>query len=90
MFKFQILFFFIENDALPYWLGLTDVLTENTFIWTRDGSPMTYGRWANGEPNNQYSDEDCVHVLDYGGVLLWNDVPCSENYSVICEYRCSE
>ncbi len=51
------------NDRLPVWLGINDVATEGTFVWTT-GEPVTYTNWDNNEPNN-LGDEDY-------GVINWN------------------
>ncbi|CAL1543038.1 unnamed protein product [Lymnaea stagnalis] len=55
------------------WIGLDDVLMENSFMWS-DRSPVTYTNWNPGEPNNS-NNEDCVEMLSYANGK-WNDVPC--------------
>ncbi|MFO7695301.1 MAG: VPDSG-CTERM sorting domain-containing protein [Vicinamibacterales bacterium] len=60
-----------------FWLGLSDVATEGTHVWT-SGEPATYLHWFPGEPNNM-DDEDYVHMyspLYPGGTKssYWNDI----------------
>lgn len=52
------------------WLGLNDVATEGTFVYT-SGEPTTYTNWEPGEPNN-VGDED--YVAMYSGNGRWVDV----------------
>ena len=77
-----------EHDAIDalvgggeLWIGLTDRLTEGTFVWN-DGSALTYERWATLEPNDFFG-EDCVLVRGDGG--KWNDADCDEDHAMFCE-----
>ena len=67
------------------WLGLSDINTEGTFVWS-DGTPFDFHYWARHQPNN-FHDEDCVHTL---GLLRddeykWNDVNCSDCHRFTCK-----
>jgi hypothetical protein len=58
------------------WIGLTDQVTEGTWIWA-DGSSSTFTNWNPGEPSNSggfpcYTDEDGA-ILQLGSGL-WNDL----------------
>ena len=61
-----------------YWLGGSDLLSEGTWIWDSDSSPITYTAWGVGEPtgspienciaitknhSHYWSDEDCLTTL---------------------------
>ncbi|XP_052425114.1 CD209 antigen-like protein C [Carassius gibelio] len=64
-----------------FWIGLTDVEVEGRWKWV-DGSTLTSGFWAPGEPNSFLgTDEDCATTLSIG----WVDSPCDNSVKWICE-----
>lgn len=65
-----------------WWLGLTDLDDEGSFVWV-DGTPVGYDGWQDGEPNNLFFVEHCA-VLDGTG---WNDSDCLAGARFICEPR---
>ncbi|XP_033897947.3 C-type lectin domain family 4 member E-like [Acipenser ruthenus] len=73
-----------------YWIGLTDAVTEGTWLWV-DGTPLNDKTqyWGSGEPNNKKGGEDCAHLPFHADPLnplnSWNDIECQKNYSRICE-----
>lgn len=71
-------------DVGDTWLGLTDWLTEGTFL-RRDGSTPSYLDWAAGEPNDS-GGEDCVEFYTWG---QWNDISCEATNAVACEDVCT-
>ncbi|XP_072021362.1 macrophage mannose receptor 1-like [Amphiura filiformis] len=61
--------------SMPLWIGLDDKVEEGTMVW-KDGAQVTYTNWANGQPDDFESNEDCVHMskpIDDG---QWNDNAC--------------
>ncbi|KAH0628970.1 hypothetical protein JD844_010646 [Phrynosoma platyrhinos] len=76
---------FLQNrtNSQRYWIGLTDKNVEGEWKWL-DGSSSTSGftYWAQGEPNNSDSGEDCAHLWMNGE---WNDVYCTYPCYYICE-----
>ncbi|XP_038058604.1 lymphocyte antigen 75-like [Patiria miniata] len=64
-----------------YWIGLHDVIAENTFKWVDDTPLGSWNNWNPGEPNN-VGNEDCAAV--YASSAKWNDDGCSKAKPYIC------
>ncbi|XP_067281580.1 CD209 antigen-like [Pseudorasbora parva] len=60
------------------WIGLTDSDVEGTWKWV-DGSTLTSGFWAFGEPNG-YQKENCAALYPSG----FYDYPCNNAFKWIC------
>ena len=63
------------------WIGLNDVATEGTFVWS-DGSPVDYLIWSSDSPKPQGVAEDCVVNTPWG----WSDLPCDHGFFFICKH----
>ena len=89
----KYIFYFIIQGSISssrrienIYLGLSDAITEGTFLWTVTGSVASYTNWYPGEPNDNEKREDCV-LLSYNGGK-WGDFPCDTNYdkmNTMCE-----
>ena len=73
-----------ENYA---WIGINDIKTENTFVFSSNDQPLPYEYWIPGEPNNSYGWEDCVHLHHEFADGRWNDIKCDWKKLSICERR---
>ena len=82
-----------ENEAVTQlvraqnkqaYLSMSDIATEGMFTYPT-GESLVYSNWASGEPNNNNDGqpENCVEIYPEG---KWNDVPCSRELLVICEF----
>ncbi|WP_035758348.1 HYR domain-containing protein, partial [Hugenholtzia roseola] len=70
------------GSPAPYFVGLTDLAIEGTFVW-EDCSNTGYTNWAAGEPNNWAAGgEHATTVLGNG---QWNDYPSYFSFSHILE-----
>ena len=70
------------SEAGDCWIGLNDMGTEGTFVWS-DGSSSSYRNWDDDEPNDLGGNEDCTQVRP---TIPWNDLRCSD--TLHC-YYCS-
>uniref|UniRef100_A0A8C5E6B3 CD209 antigen-like protein E n=1 Tax=Gouania willdenowi TaxID=441366 RepID=A0A8C5E6B3_GOUWI len=68
-----------------FWIGLTDTEEEGIWKW-QDGTRLSEGYWADGEPNNGNQNEDCAAVYPLPNPFkAWNDASCNYNLKWICE-----
>ena len=79
------------ESQLGFYIGLTDIFHDGTWVWDHLGRPLNFSNWAEGEPDNGYGREHCAVNLHFGA---WSDVSCdyvsrivsqSEQYGTICE-----
>ena len=84
-----------ENDYLTllgvhnHWLGLSDVETEDEWLWV-DGEEADYTNWAENQPDNAGAGENCAAI--WNGLVgeeqivgEWNDGACATPLPFICE-----
>lgn len=74
----------VATAGMSHWIGLSDTVTEGTFSWVVDGSPLAYTNWTAMEPNDAGGNEDCAEIGLAAGT--WNDLPCTELRPFICEF----
>ncbi len=65
-----------------FWVGVSDLTTENTFVTVRN-TPQTFLPWEAGAPNNGPPTENCVEVISATSQI--NDERCNTNYVAVCE-----
>merc|ERR1712172_468350 len=78
-----------------FWIGLTDIFHDGTWVWDNLGKPLDYSNWAPGEPNNWGGLQHCAAIKLWGENGKWDDVSCEavklehistgETYGHICE-----
>ncbi|XP_048011324.1 C-type lectin domain family 4 member M-like [Megalobrama amblycephala] len=64
-----------------FWIGLNDSDVEGTWKWV-DGSTLTSGFWASGQPN-MGKEENCAVLNPLG----WYGYPCDNVFKWICERK---
>lgn len=74
----------VQSSNGVSWLGGTDSIKENHWMWAHSHTPMTtsvFQKWKKGEPNDLRSNEHCMDLRDGG----WNDSECNVSQEFICE-----
>ncbi len=57
-----------------FWIGLTDIFYEGTFIWPSTGEQATYFNWFPGQPDNAGNGiEHFAHIYPTSRERKWND-----------------
>ncbi|XP_055720845.1 C-type lectin domain family 4 member K-like [Salvelinus fontinalis] len=80
-----------------FWIGLKEEEDkEGTWAWL-DGTDLTQGYWADGEPNDDMNNEDCAAIYSknhpkttWDAMKTWNDAPCRYALKWICEMKAKE
>ena len=85
-YKKKVICTFLVLKMFFYNLGLNDQAKEGVFKWSSDEyfSSDSYTNWAQNEPNDLLGKENCVEILATNG--QWNDNPCSDRLSFMCEH----
>ena len=70
-----------ENENVHFiWLGGSDVLSEGSWLWDSDQSPINMTQfWADNQPSS--SAENCI-MMAYGG---FHDLPCWQLRPFVCQ-----
>lgn len=76
----------VERSGERFLIGLTDRVTEGTFLWWNASVP-TFTAWNTNEPNDYGTGEDCTEFWP-GNQPLWNDTLCDRPVGMICETVC--
>ena len=81
--KSEIIFpFQLHKPNDNWWIGISDQVTEGTWLWTSNGAAATYKNWGSNE-GNAGNWENCAMTNANDG--LWRDIPCSRTYWTMCE-----
>ena len=70
------------TSSTGYWVGITDNTHEGIYRNYNDGSTVSsFIKWAVGEPNNFYGNENCILSRSEG----FYDHGCEKFVRVLCE-----
>lgn len=69
--------------ASTFWVGISDMGTEGTFVTLQGGAPPS-SLWLPGEPDGG-QQVDCVAAMMSGGNYGFADERCNQQYAAICE-----
>ena len=55
-----------------FWIGLTDLFHEGTFVWI-NGESASFTNWSPSQPDNAGKREHFAHVYSKSAQRRWND-----------------
>ena len=68
------------DSHFGFWIGLTDIFHDGTWVWENVGKPLNFSNWAPGEPNNFKGGQHCVAMKlgNWGNWWdgKWDDLGC--------------
>ena len=69
-----------------YWVGVNDIQSEGTWLYTSDGSPIPFSApWGSGY-GSQRTSHNCILFTNYEQIGKWGDYSCTTDaYDSICE-----
>merc|ERR1719447_1365484 len=65
-----------DAPVYGFWIGLTDIFHDGTWVWDHRGQPLNFSAWASGEPNNERGVQHCVAMNIRRERGNWDDVGC--------------
>ncbi|XP_036127798.1 P-selectin-like isoform X1 [Molossus molossus] len=79
------------NDVTPYysqyyWIGIRKINDKWTWVGTNKTLTPEAENWADHEPNNRGSNQDCVeiYIKSPSAPGKWNDEPCRRRKRALC------
>merc|ERR1719341_1727686 len=65
-----------DAPVYGFWIGLTDIFHDGTWVWDHQGQPLNFSAWASLEPNNERGVQHCVAMNIRRERGKWDDVGC--------------
>ncbi|XP_059369601.1 P-selectin [Carassius carassius] len=79
------------NQVLPfnkvyYWIGIRKINGNWMWVGTKKNLDPEAANWAENEPNNKGSEQDCVeiYIKRIKETAKWNDERCSKKKATVC------
>lgn len=75
-----------KRSGSYYWIGIKKKTGLGNWTWVSNGQIAEYQHWADKEPNNIKSNENCVemYITDSNNNGKWNDEGCEKKKFPVC------
>ncbi|GFS17464.1 perlucin [Elysia marginata] len=75
-----------RNAESPMWIGASDMLTENSWVWVKSKRHMTFRNWKMRLVDALKEGHGHCLALQTLPQFEWKEVKCSERHGFICEF----
>ncbi|XP_048756146.1 asialoglycoprotein receptor 2-like [Ostrea edulis] len=73
----------VHQLKMFFWIGVSDVIVENQWIYSSTQTNLTVSNWKHGQPDG-HSGENCA-LMDGHSNGQWRDWNCNSSLRFICE-----
>lgn len=80
--RYFVIAMFCFQGFTQVWIGLTDIVDEDIYVYPSDGDKSVYLNWNIGQPSGG-KGENCAALRT--PFQKWHDFPCNNNVSYICK-----
>jgi hypothetical protein len=71
-----------------FWIGMTDLFQEGTWMWEPSHELASYFNWNKGQPDNNNGTEHFAHLYNAASSYKWNDCKndnCKNSMMALCQ-----
>ncbi|XP_046369041.1 galactose-specific lectin nattectin-like [Haliotis rufescens] len=78
---------FVENEISDgsLWIGATDIINENEWVWMTSGKRVGYRNWNREEPEAMMKVHGHCLAVTPKPKFIWEEIPCKQELFFICE-----
>ncbi|KAG4068544.1 hypothetical protein HA402_004885 [Bradysia odoriphaga] len=77
-----------SGTGVDFWLSGTRLGNNDNYYWMGHNEALNFTNWSDGEPNNAFGHESCVHISYQN--YKWNDLDCLFSAYFVCEEDSNE
>lgn len=75
-----------KHNILQFWVAVTDLGHDFSFVSLITGKRLTYVNWTPSQPDNKGNGEHCLQLWQRpNNVRGWNNCDCSLTMAYLCE-----
>ncbi|XP_041369892.1 perlucin-like [Gigantopelta aegis] len=75
----------VQMSTAPLWIGATDMMNENEWVWMSSGKRVGYRNWFLARPEAMKAGHGHCLALRPRPQFVWDEITCRESLNFICE-----